>query len=470
MIVTPGSPGVNGVAADFGSPRPGGRLEWPIMSAADEQPFLDAILARPADDGPRLVYADWLDEAGDPARADLVRVQVALARLPQDHPRRPELADRQADLLRRHVARWAEPLADLVAGVEFRRGVPEAVSVDAGVFVARGDELFRRTRTGPGGRSFVRRVRLLDPARAVADLARCPHLAHVAELDLSLGELGNGGVNVLARSPHLAGVRALDLGRNSLDDAGVRVLARSSALANLRGLTLNDNGSVTADGVRAVADSPFLAGLTELDLSGNDVSDAGVRAVAGGRATGRVHTLRLAGNHIGDAGVAALVGSGLLARLVAHDPYLDLRDNAVGPAGASALAGCPALGSAAGLDLGGNYLGDRGAAALADSGRLAGLRSLRLARNQLTNAAAFALAAAAPDSPRLRLLDVAENRLTWPGVESLRFVAAARGFALEAAGNGASPETPVTAADLFAGFPAVVAGMRRKVAHPARRG
>lgn len=436
------------------------------MSA--DGPFLDAILARPADDGPRLVYADYLDEAGDPARADLVRVQIALARLPPDHPRRPELADRQADLLRRHAARWSEPVADLVAGVEFRRGVPEAVSVDAGVFLSRGDELFRRTRAG-GGRSWVRRVRLLDPARAVADLARCPHLSQVAELDLSFGDLGNGGVNVLARSPYLAGVRSLDLGGNGLDDGGVRAVARSPAAPNLRALALNDNGQVTADGVKAVADSPFLTGLVELDLSGNDVSDAGVRAVAGGRATERVHTLRLAGNHIGDAGAAALAGSGLLARLLARNPYLDLRDNAVGPAGAEALARCPDLARAAGLDLSGNYLGDRGAAALAGSDRVAGLRALRLGRNQLTNAAAFDLNRAVPALPRLRLLDVSGNRLTYPGVESLRFVAARHGFVLEAAGNGAA-ETPVSAADLFgAVVSAGLAGLRRRIAHPARR-
>src|SRR5579871_3539435 len=98
------------------------------MSVADEQPFLDAILARSADDAPRLVYADYLDDTGDPARADLVRVQLALARLPDDHPRRPELADRQADLLRENLDRWTAPFAGLAAGVEFRRGLLDSVS------------------------------------------------------------------------------------------------------------------------------------------------------------------------------------------------------------------------------------------------------------------------------------------------------------------------------------------------------
>jgi uncharacterized protein (TIGR02996 family) len=46
---------------------------------ADADALLAAILAEPDDDGPRLVYADWLEEHGEPARAEFVRVQLALA-------------------------------------------------------------------------------------------------------------------------------------------------------------------------------------------------------------------------------------------------------------------------------------------------------------------------------------------------------------------------------------------------------
>jgi uncharacterized protein (TIGR02996 family) len=35
----------------------------------DEAAFLNAILANPEDEAPRLVYADWLDERGDQAAA-----------------------------------------------------------------------------------------------------------------------------------------------------------------------------------------------------------------------------------------------------------------------------------------------------------------------------------------------------------------------------------------------------------------
>lgn len=52
----------------------------------DEAAFLAAIAAAPGDPTPRLVYADWLEERGDP-RAEFIRLQHQLAdlldRLPQ---------------------------------------------------------------------------------------------------------------------------------------------------------------------------------------------------------------------------------------------------------------------------------------------------------------------------------------------------------------------------------------------------
>ena len=42
----------------------------------DESALLAAISADPADDTARLVYADWLDEHAQPARAEFIRVQV----------------------------------------------------------------------------------------------------------------------------------------------------------------------------------------------------------------------------------------------------------------------------------------------------------------------------------------------------------------------------------------------------------
>jgi uncharacterized protein (TIGR02996 family) len=54
------------------------------------QAFLRKILEDPADDGPRLVYADWLEDHGEIDRADFIRTECKLAALPRgDKRRRP---------------------------------------------------------------------------------------------------------------------------------------------------------------------------------------------------------------------------------------------------------------------------------------------------------------------------------------------------------------------------------------------
>src|SRR5438874_10633978 len=128
-----------------------------MPTSAAEEAFLPSILARHHDDGPRLIYADFLDESDAPAdrgRADLIRVQCALARLPEQHPGRTQLANLETELLRQFLPEWTDHLLGLAVGFEFRRGLLDTVSVDAAMFLAKGDELFRR--------APVRRVRILD--------------------------------------------------------------------------------------------------------------------------------------------------------------------------------------------------------------------------------------------------------------------------------------------------------------------
>jgi uncharacterized protein (TIGR02996 family) len=63
----------------------------------DEQEFLQAIRERPHDEAIRLVFADWLEEAGDP-RAEFLRVDAQLARSHQGDPEYAELLLRWRDL------------------------------------------------------------------------------------------------------------------------------------------------------------------------------------------------------------------------------------------------------------------------------------------------------------------------------------------------------------------------------------
>src|SRR5262245_14518672 len=107
-----------------------------------EEAFREAISARPEDDTPRLVFADWLMEHGDAARGELIRVQCELARLPLDAPERPALEDRERDLLAANTRRWLEPIKPHVFDWSFDRGLL-GVTTDAETFIGHGEELVR---------------------------------------------------------------------------------------------------------------------------------------------------------------------------------------------------------------------------------------------------------------------------------------------------------------------------------------
>ena len=111
------------------------------MSA--EQGLLSDICESPEDDTPRLVYADWLEEHDQPERAEFIRVQIELARLSRDDPRRPDLALRERELLTAHEAQWLGPLAKMISTPQFRRGFVEQVSVGVRQFMDNADEIFR---------------------------------------------------------------------------------------------------------------------------------------------------------------------------------------------------------------------------------------------------------------------------------------------------------------------------------------
>lgn len=91
-------------------------------------PFVAAVRAAPDDDLPRLIFADYLEERGDP-RGPFIRAQIALARMPADDPRREEHVAVEAESLAAHEAEWLGDLADTLYRWWFHRGFLE-VSLD----------------------------------------------------------------------------------------------------------------------------------------------------------------------------------------------------------------------------------------------------------------------------------------------------------------------------------------------------
>src|SRR5262245_54558843 len=79
----------------------------------------------------RLVYADWLEEQGEPL-GELVRVQADLLALGSPDPRRGDLARRERKLLKRHQVRWRKLGESLAPWPEARRCFEERILTPSG--------------------------------------------------------------------------------------------------------------------------------------------------------------------------------------------------------------------------------------------------------------------------------------------------------------------------------------------------
>jgi carbon storage regulator len=77
----------------------------PRLSSPEEAAFLQAIAEDPADEGVRLVFADWLQERGDPL-GEFIRTQCQRVRLPAGDGRRKGLEQRERALWGEHGAAW----------------------------------------------------------------------------------------------------------------------------------------------------------------------------------------------------------------------------------------------------------------------------------------------------------------------------------------------------------------------------
>ncbi|MCI0462318.1 MAG: TIGR02996 domain-containing protein [Gemmataceae bacterium] len=73
----------------------------------DEDTFLQAVQAEPANEQVRLVYADWLEERGD-MRAELIRVMQEMAALPVYSDRHAQLRPRRDELRAKADKGWLE--------------------------------------------------------------------------------------------------------------------------------------------------------------------------------------------------------------------------------------------------------------------------------------------------------------------------------------------------------------------------
>jgi uncharacterized protein (TIGR02996 family) len=282
-----------------------------------DEAFLADIIAHPDDDAPRLVYADWLEENGQPDRAGFIRAQVQRLRAGPGAPEE-ELRRREGYQLAREQAAWRERLGSGHAVLTLVRGFVEGVGTSATNWLKQGRAMLEATP--------LRQLKLYDAGKRRKALFASDTLARLTRLDLNDNKLGDDGVRALAGCAHLANLTRLDLANNEISASGAQALALSPHLANLTVLDLSSN--TIGEGATAIATSPHLKKLKELFLGGNGIGDAGAKALAASPNLAGLEELMLFVNEIGAAGAKALTSSPHLKGL----RKLYLNQNAISPA------------------------------------------------------------------------------------------------------------------------------------------
>jgi uncharacterized protein (TIGR02996 family) len=303
-----------------------GAITWFM---ADNQTLLNAIVESPDDDAVRLVYSDWLEEHGEADRAEFVRAQIELARGIADDARRERLRQRERELLAAHELEWVGPLRAAVRRATFVRGFVERVTVHPD----------RLKRAAPLLESVPVRhliVASRNEARDVGAVATLPQLGRITTLDLRDGcTLSVKSVRQIANSPHLAGVTDLILRQRTIEEGVAEVLGGTPALARLRTLDLYDASSGIQN-LPFLAGSPHLARLTTLILGGTGFGDVGAATLA--HAECQLVSLRwlhLVSCNVDDDGARVLARAPHLAGL----ERLDLAGNLIGRSAKLALRG-----------------------------------------------------------------------------------------------------------------------------------
>ena len=418
------------------------------------------IAEHPDDDALRLILADWLEDHGDEAQAEFIRVQIRRSRLPLDDAEQPALARREAELLARYSARWAGDLAICASDWVFRRGLIEGVQV--GLINLLLEYLHQQPlplrslhwdRLGqlrhPDDLAILGTLREMQasyvsfPAEELAAILRSPHLRSLRRLHLqAVHLLGPLTVEMLLYSPWVSQLEHLNVSMNHLSAESIRLFTQATCLPQLRELVVSFNESIGNQGIMRLLRSPLAQQLSLLDVTDTGLTGQGVRQLVNLPQLAGLEVLRIGNNDLGGSGAEALLQSPHLSGL----RQLDLSSTRLGLRGLRALSErpvlpqleelklsnalptlealrillcAPTLRSLQRLDLGNNsMLDERGARLLVEKGPWP-WRVLDLRACQLGDAGVEALTAA-PCFPRLHTLILHANQL---GVAAARALA-----------------------------------------------
>ena len=231
--------------------------------------FLKAIFAAPDDDLPRLVFADWLDERGESAWAEVIRAGCEIdRRMRAAEPVPDDLAHRSADATEKLLLHLWD--AGDESPLSLSRGFPAFPTVDVDANTISDPQQFRQlaVRKHPewyGATTLRVTGGMIASSKPISTILNSPVTQQVTHLDLSgavhteetevegvpLGYYPMSeftyrptvtlqAVEALVSARECRRVTHLDLRNNDLDNDAARAIVRSTNLTRLKSLHLFD--------------------------------------------------------------------------------------------------------------------------------------------------------------------------------------------------------------------------------------
>lgn len=322
---------------------------------SDREAFVQAIAANPTDDLPRLVFADWLEEHGEPERAEFIRTQIRWHHADADE--RKQLDLRAGELFREHWQRWFGPFltalgpsADLprcysvrddlssleggsrdvghaasrvalaprpdkrgsdtspVTCVSVHRGFASTLTVEVDQWEGQGSLATAFQYEPPPRLVFVNGLHSPQWQRFTDPCLR--RVEHVTMSQRWAWDVSAPESTAFLEDPHLAGVRSFSVWAvnhrtprvyNDLPIAWLERFVRSSLAYRLTGLCLY---CINADGVRPLC-RPGRLHLERLELAGSMTADM-MRRLVGSDLVNTVRVLKVQSAEPGNSGAATL--------------------------------------------------------------------------------------------------------------------------------------------------------------------
>jgi uncharacterized protein (TIGR02996 family) len=207
----------------------------------DDQHYLDAVLAHPDDDAPRLHWAKELRGRKDP-RGEFIELQVERAQKDRLGGR-PAIPTRREDkLLAQYGDEWRKPFDRFWKGRPdwdsrfnvFDRGFVALIDrIDAQAFLGEGPDLFRL--------APIQHVNLHRDPGSLAAVLESPLLRQLSSLALHGNSLTDDDAELIASARNLENLRWLDLSYNQIGERGVEALIASPYMANKDIIRFKDN-------------------------------------------------------------------------------------------------------------------------------------------------------------------------------------------------------------------------------------